>query len=207
MTKRTFFVTGIDTGIGKTLISAILTEALNADYFKMIQAGTEERDIDFIKSMISNTNSFIHNESVLLQAPMSPHAAAKLEDVTINTSQLHYPTTDNPNLIIEGAGGLMVPYNSDHTFLDWLKLHPEVEIIIVSKNYLGSINHTMLTLEVLKQHNLSVFGIIFNGDINHETESVILQKYGIPYLGRVLTESNITPQVVSDYAEYFKKKF
>lgn len=207
MTKRTFFVTGIDTGIGKTLISAILTEALNADYFKMIQAGTEERDIDFIKSMISNSTSTIHDESILLEAPMSPHAAAKLENRTIQTSQLHYPNTTNPNLIIEGAGGLMVPYNSDHTFLDWLKLHPEVQIILVSKNYLGSINHTMLTLEVLKQHHIPVFGIIFNGDINKETESVIIEKYQINYLGRVLTEESITPQVVSKYADYFKKKF
>ncbi len=207
MDKRIFFVTGIDTGIGKTLISAILTEALEADYHKMIQAGIEERDIEFITSMISNSKSTIHSESVLLKAPMSPHAAAKLEHLEININQLTIPHTDNPNLIIEGAGGLMVPYNSNNTFLDWLKLHPEVEIILVSKNYLGSINHTMLTLEVLKQHNLPVYGLIFNGEINHETESVILDKYNINYLGRVLNEDHITPSTVKKYADYFKKKF
>ena len=207
MNTRTFFVTGIDTGIGKTFVSAILTEALQADYHKMVQAGIEERDIDFIRSMISNSKSTIHQETVLLEAPMSPHAAAKLENRSIETSQLTYPKTENSNLIIEGAGGLMVPFNSEHTFLDWLKLNPKVQIILVSKNYLGSINHTMLTLEVLKQHNLPVYGIIFNGEINHETESVILDKYKVNYLGRVLPEDNVTPEVISKYAEYFKKKF
>lgn len=207
MTKRTFFVSGIDTGIGKTLISAIITEALQADYHKMIQAGIEERDIEFVQQMISNPISKIHQESILLKAPMSPHAAAKLEGKSIKTSQLTYPETDNPNLIIEGAGGLMVPYNSQETFLDWLKLHPEVDVILVSKNYLGSINHTMLTLEVLKQNNIPVFGIVFNGPINKESESVLLEKYEVNYLGRVLPEKEITPLVIKKYAEYFKKQF
>jgi len=207
MAKRIFFVSGIDTGIGKTLISAILTEAIQADYHKMIQAGIEERDIDFIKSMISNSTSKIHKESVLLKAPMSPHAAAKLENKTIESNHLTYPNTDNDNLIIEGAGGLMVPYNNNETFVDWLKLHPKIEVILVSKNYLGSINHTMLTLEVLKQNNINVFGIIFNGPINLETESVILEKYKINYLGRVLPEESITPEIVKKYADYFKKQF
>ena len=207
MDKRIFFVSGIDTGIGKTLISAILTEALEADYHKMIQAGIEERDIDFVKSMISNPISKVHNETILLQAPMSPHAAAKLEEKSIHTSELTYPESDNPNLIIEGAGGLMVPYNDQETYLDWLKLHPEINLILVSKNYLGSINHTMLTLEVLKQHNINVFGIIFNGEINSETESVILNKYQVNYLGRVLPEENLSPTVIKKYADYFKKQF
>lgn len=207
MTKRIFFVSGIDTGIGKTLISAIITEALQADYHKMIQAGIEERDIEFIQAMISNSVSKVHQESILLKAPMSPHAAAKLENKSIETAQLTYPETTNPNLVIEGAGGLMVPYNNQETFLDWLKLHPEVEIILVSKNYLGSINHTMLTLEVLKQHNIPVFGIVFNGPINKESESVLLEKYKVNYLGRVLPEENITPNVIKKYAEYFKKQF
>lgn len=207
MAQRIFFVTGIDTGIGKTFVSAILTEALQADYHKMIQAGIEERDIDFIQSMISNSVSKIHNESVLLKAPMSPHAAAKLEDISIHIDQLTFPKTDNPNLIVEGAGGLMVPYNNEETFVDWLKIHPEVEVILVSKNYLGSINHTMLTLEVLKQNNIPVFGIIFNGPINHETESVITEKYNVNYLGRVLPEEEVTPEVIKTYADYFKKQF
>lgn len=207
MAQRIFFVTGIDTGIGKTFVSAILTEALQADYHKMIQAGIEERDIDFIQSMISNSVSKIHNESVLLKAPMSPHAAAKLEDISIHIDQLTFPKTDNPNLIVEGAGGLMVPFNNEETFVDWLKLHPEVEVILVSKNYLGSINHTMLTLEVLKQNNIPVFGIIFNGPINHETESVITEKYKVNYLGRVLPEKEVTPEVIKTYADYFKKQF
>lgn len=207
MAQRIFFVTGIDTGIGKTFVSAILTEALQADYHKMIQAGIEERDIDFIQSMISNSVSKIHHESVLLKAPMSPHAAAKLEDISIHIDQLTFPKTDNPNLIVEGAGGLMVPYNNEETFVDWLKIHPEVEVILVSKNYLGSINHTMLTLEVLKQNNIPVFGIIFNGPINHETESVITEKYNVNYLGRVLPEEEVTPEVIKTYADYFKKQF
>lgn len=207
MNTNTFFVTGIDTEIGKTLVSTILTEALHADYHKMIQAGIEERDTVFVKSMISNKTSTIHPESVLLKAPMSPHAAAALENKNITLNQLTYPKTNNNNLIIEGAGGLMVPFNENETFLDWLKIHPEVNVILVSKNYLGSINHTMLTLEVLKQNNIPVFGIIFNGDINEATESVIKSKYKVNYLGRILPEKEINKQIVKQYAEFFKKQF
>lgn len=207
MSQNTFFITGIDTEIGKTLTSAIITEALEADYHKMIQAGIEERDINFVESMISNSKTKIHKESVLLQAPMSPHAAAELENRSISLKDLTYPNTDNENLIIEGAGGLMVPFNESETFVDWLKLHPEIKVILVSKNYLGSINHTMLTLEVLKQNNIPVFGIIFNGEINEASERVIKSKYNLNYLGRILPEKDINPEVVKSYADYFKKQF
>ncbi|MGB0868150.1 MAG: dethiobiotin synthase [Flavobacteriales bacterium] len=207
MKKNTFFITGIDTEIGKTLASTILVEALHADYHKMIQAGIEERDTEFVKSMISNSKSHIHKESVLLKEPMSPHAAAELENRSISLKDLTYPETNNEHLIIEGAGGLMVPFNEKETFVDWLKFHPEIKIIIVSKNYLGSINHTMLTLEVLKQHGIPVYGIIFNGKENKATERVIKNKYSVRDLGRILPESEITQQVVKRYSEQFKKKF
>lgn len=207
MKKKTFFITGIDTEIGKTLTSTILVEALHADYHKMIQAGVEERDIEFVGSMISNSKSTIHQESVLLKAPMSPHAAAKLEGRSISLQDLTYPETNNEHLIIEGAGGLMVPFNEKETFVDWLKIHPEIKLILVSKNYLGSINHTMLTLEVLKQNDIPVFGIIFNGEINEASERVIKSKYNLNYLGRILNEKEITPQVIKSYADYFKKQF
>lgn len=201
---KKYFVTGIDTEVGKTLVATILTEALQADYQKVVQAGLEERDINFVKKYLSNSKTVIHPECVCLKNPLSPHAAAEMEQLEINLSQLEIASTEN-HLIMEGAGGLMVPINYQETLLDWLKLQKDVEVIVVSKNYLGSINHSLMTLEILKQNHIPVKGIIFNGTITPASEKVIQKISQTEYLGRILPEEKVTKEVILKYAEYFKK--
>ncbi|MCT4664001.1 MAG: dethiobiotin synthase [Flavobacteriales bacterium] len=202
--QKKYFVTGIDTEVGKTLVATILTEALQADYQKVVQAGLEERDINFVKKYLSNSKTVIHPECVCLKNPLSPHAAAEMEQLNITLSQLEVAATEN-HLIMEGAGGLMVPINYQETLLDWLKLQKDVEVIVVSKNYLGSINHSLMTLEILKQNHIPVKGIIFNGTITPASEKVIQEISKTEYLGRILPEEKITKEVILKYAEYFKK--
>jgi dethiobiotin synthetase len=185
-----YFITGIGTGIGKTLISAILTEKLNADYWKPIQSGDlEASDSLTIKGLISNTKTIIHPESYWLTQPLSPHLSARLDGIEIDLSKINIPATSN-DLIIEGAGGLMVPLNENELIIDLIK-KLNVEVILVSQNYLGSINHTLLSINLLKQYEIPVKGIIFNGDENLETERYIQQYAKIKKLGNVPSLKNI----------------
>ncbi|GGI26334.1 dethiobiotin synthase [Pedobacter mendelii] len=179
-----YFVAGIGTGIGKTLVSAVLTEKLNADYWKPIQSGDlDVSDSLTIKNLISNKKTFIHPESYRLTNPLSPHLSAKLDNVEINLNQIKIPATEN-NLIIEGAGGLMVPLNEKQLLIDLIKDF-NIEVILASQNYLGSINHTLLSINLLQQYQIKIKGIIFNGDENHETQSYILQYSKVKYLGNI----------------------
>lgn len=185
-----YFITGIGTGIGKTLISAILTEKLKADYWKPIQSGDlDTSDSITLGNLISNTQTVIHPESYRLTQPLSPHLSAKLDGIEIDLNKIHMPLTDN-NLIIEGAGGLMVPLNEKELIIDLIK-KLNVEVILVSQNYLGSINHTLLSINLLKQYEIPIKGIIFNGDENLETERYILQYTKTKKLGSVPGLKNI----------------
>ncbi|KQM66031.1 ATP-dependent dethiobiotin synthetase BioD [Pedobacter sp. Leaf216] len=190
-----YFITGIGTGIGKTLISAILTEKLKADYWKPIQSGDlETSDSLTIENLISNSKTVIHPESYRLNQPLSPHLSAKLDGIEIDLNNINIPETDN-NLIIEGAGGLMVPLNEHELIVDLIK-KLNVEVILVSQNYLGSINHTLLSINLLKQYQIPIKGIIFNGDENLETERYILQYSKIKKLGGVPSLENIDKEKV-----------
>jgi len=190
-----YFITGIGTGIGKTLISAVLTEKLNADYWKPIQSGDlESSDSLTIESLISNTKTVIHPESYRLTQPLSPHLSAKLDGIEIDLNRINIPVTDN-DLIIEGAGGLMVPLNESELIVDLIK-KLNVEVILVSQNYLGSINHTLLSINLLNQYEIPVKGIIFNGDENIETERYIQQYAKIKKLGNVPSLKNIDKEKV-----------
>ncbi len=205
MTKNTFFVTGISTEVGKTIISAIITEALQADYWKPIQSGDlHNSDTHKVKKLISNTKTVFHKGAYDLQTPASPHLSAKLDNIEIEIDKIIRPKTEN-HLVIEGAGGLLVPLNEKHTIADLIL--PSDKIILVSRHYLGSINHTLLTYEALKQRNLSIYGIIFSGKENNSSESIILEKTGIKYLGRVDEEPYFDKNVISYYAEKFKINF
>lgn len=179
-----YFVSGIDTGIGKTLISAIITEKLQADYWKPIQSGDlHQSDSSTIESLISNTKTVIHPEAYRLTQPLSPHLSAKLDGVSIKLDKMLLPKTEN-HLIVEGAGGLMVPLNDSDLIIDLIK-KLKLEMILVSENYLGSINHTLLSLAMLKAYNVPVKGIIFNGEENTETQRYILNYTGVTLLGCV----------------------
>ena len=196
---RRIFVTGIGTDVGKTVASAILCEALRADYWKPIQAGSLEcTDSDTVRSLISNSETKFHAEAYRLIEARSPHAAAESEGVTISLKNIIVPETDR-DLIIEGAGGVMVPLAKGVLVRD-LIAKVNGEVVVVSRNYLGSINHTLLTLEALSNASLSVIGILFNGAPTPASESFITQHTNIPILGHIREEERFTPAIVSGYA-------
>jgi dethiobiotin synthetase len=193
-----FFVTAIDTDSGKTLVSSILCEALGADYWKPVQAGPPH-DSDIVRQLISNKQTYIHQEQYVLKMPASPHAAAKLEGVEIKLESLTIPSTQN-SLVIEGAGGCLVPLNENEFVID-LAARFDCDVIIVSDLYLGSINHTLLTAREISNRQLRVKGIIFNGDPNAESERIILKHSGWKPLIHIQKEKEINSQVVRRYAE------
>lgn len=200
---NTFFITGISTDVGKTIASAILVEALNADYWKPIQAGDlDNTDTHKVERLVSNNKSKFHKSSFELKTPMSPHAAADIAGVTIAAKTIKVPTTKN-NLVIEGAGGLLVPINTTETILDLIK--PNYKVIVVSRHYLGSINHTLLTVNLLKEKGLQV-AIIFSGKEHKSTEDIIKKMTNVPILGRIDEEPYFDKNVVLEYADQFLQK-
>ncbi|HMJ70993.1 MAG TPA: dethiobiotin synthase [Cyclobacteriaceae bacterium] len=196
-----FFVTAIGTDSGKTIVSAILCEALGARYWKPVQAGYP-RDTETVASLVSNPFFKSFPERYLLNTPASPHAAAKIDGVTIKVSDFVLPSKEQ--LVIEGAGGCMVPLNDDEFVIDLAGKIP-CEVIVVSNLYLGSINHTLLTVSLLKNKNLPVKGIIFNGPRNEESERIILHHSGWPCLLRIENEKSIDRAMVLRYAEEIKR--
>lgn len=197
------FITGIGTDVGKTIASAIITEALHADYWKPIQAGDlENSDSHKVKNYVSNSKSIFHPNSYALNTPASPHHAANLDHIVIDIKNIIEPKTNN-HLVIEGAGGILVPLNDNDTILDLIQ--PDYKVIVVSRHYLGSINHTLMTIEVLKSRKISIAGIIFNGDENPATEAVILSKSGVSNLGRIGNEPYFDQNVISEYADSFRE--
>lgn len=181
---KKYFISGIGTDVGKTVVSAVLTEALEADYWKPVQAGDLDfGDNDRVKSLVSNPKSVFHPERYRLNTPASPHYAAELDGIEISLSDFSIPQTDN-NLLIEGAGGLMVPLNAKDSVADLIKYF-NVPVILVSRNYLGSINHTMLSIELLKHKGIEIAGIVFNGQPNPATENWILHNSGCICVARI----------------------
>ena len=196
------FITGIGTDVGKTIASAIITEALEADYWKPIQAGDlNTSDSHKIKSFISNDKTAIHSNSYALNTPASPHLAAELDGITIELNKITEPVTNN-HFVVEGAGGLFVPLNDSDCVIDLIK--SDYKVIVVSRHYLGSINHTLLTIEALKARNIAIAGIVFNGKENQSTESIILNKTGIKYIGRIDEEPYFDQNVIREYADLFR---
>jgi dethiobiotin synthetase len=197
------FVTGIGTDVGKTIVSAVLTEALDADYWKPVQAGElETGDSHTVTNLISNTKTTIHPNAYVLNTPMSPHAAAKIDGVTVDLQKIVTPETSN-NLVIEGAGGLLVPLNDKQTILDLIQ--PDYKVIVVSRHYLGSINHTLMTIELLQQKGFDI-SVIFNGDEHLSTENIIKEMTGVKVLGRIENEPYFDKNVVKEYAQIFSEK-
>ena len=194
---KRIFVTGISTEVGKTIASAIIVEALQADYWKPVQAGDlDMSDSHKIAELISNDVTVIHPNSYALTQPMSPHAAAELDRVKIELSNITLPETSN-HLVIEGAGGLLVPLNDYHTILDLID--PSFKVIVVSRHYLGSINHSLLTIKLLQQEGFDV-SVLFSGEENKATESIITQMTGVHVLGRIKEERLIDKEVIKRYA-------
>lgn len=180
------FITGIGTNVGKTIVSAILTEALNADYWKPIQSGVVEgKDSDTVKSLITNAKTIIHPETYLLKEPLSPHFAAKIDGVTIELDKiqsqfyslsmsLRAETRSNAqHLIIEGAGGLLVPINDKQYVIDIAKQF-DCEILLVISSYLGCINHSLLSIDYLMRNGFKIKALVFNGKFEPEVKQAIV---------------------------------
>ena len=197
------FITGISTDVGKTVTSAIVVEALEADYWKPIQAGDlDNSDSHKVKSQISNLKSQFYPNAYQLNTPASPHLAAEIDGVSIDLKQIQEPKTNN-HLVIEGAGGIFVPLNEKDTIIDLIQ--PDYKIVVVSRHYLGSINHTLLTIEAIQNRGFKVAGIIFSGSENKSTESLILNKTGIKCIGRIDEEPYFDQNVIREYADLFRE--
>jgi len=198
---KQYFVTGIGTDIGKTVVSAVLCRRLNAAYYKPIQAGNlENLESDFIKNLVPGITIF--ETKYKLNNPLSPHLAAKLDNVRIDIENITLPNFKEC-LIVEGAGGILVPLNDEYTILDLIK-KLKLPVIVIVKHYLGSINHSLLTCEVLKQSGVEIAGIIFNGESNEESEKIILKRTQIPCIGRVPELEKLNQEAIEEASKQLK---
>lgn len=197
-----FFVTGIGTDVGKTVVSAILTQAFGGAYWKPVQAGElDNSDRQKIEQVTKNLHFF--PEAFRLSSAKSPHAAAKIDKVKIQTTDLQIPDFTG-TLIIEGAGGLLVPFSNSLLIADWLE-ELKIPVIVVSRHYLGSINHSLLTLEVLKKRNIPVEGIIFVGEENTSTEEPILEFSKARCIARIPITEKVDQAFILEQANLLSK--
>lgn len=197
-------VTGCGTEVGKTIVSAIIATALHGDYWKPVESGCKtDSDTETMKKLLPTSRHRVHPPAYSLEASLSPHHAARLEGIVINPSNICIPKT-NRDLIIETAGGVLVPLTNQVLSIDLLQ-HWNAKWIVVSRHYLGSINHTLLTIEALKQRQINLCGIVFNGEPNQDTEEVILKFSKLPCLGRLLLEKTITRTIIGKYAKQWRQ--
>jgi dethiobiotin synthetase len=196
-----YFITAIGTDSGKTIVSAIFAEALKADYWKPIQAGYPT-DTHTVRGLVSNRSTQFHKEACLLNTPASPHAAAKLEQKKIRLASFMLPNTER-ELIIEGAGGILVPVNDQEHVIDLAKQF-DCDVVLVCNLYLGSINHSLLSLDYLANKGYRLIGIVFNGVSNPESEAIILKKAEVPCLLRIEQEPIIDQHTIKKYANILK---
>jgi len=201
--NNTIAVAGIHTNIGKTIASAVLAEALQADYWKPVQAGDlDKSDAMTVRGLLSNSRSHIHKEALLLSQPMSPHAAAAIDGIDVDHTKFHLPVTDN-TLLMETAGGVLSPLSNKLTMADLIAYY-NLPAILITQNYLGSINHTLLTIEVLRNRNIPLLGVIVNGDSNDATESYIEQYGKAPIIGRIPQFDILNKEAVKECADNIK---
>lgn len=188
-------ITGTDTGIGKTVFSAAVTDALGACYWKPIQSGLdEETDSETVLRLGRIPSQRILPEAWRLKTPVSPHLSAEIDAVTLDPDALQPPETNLP-LIIEGAGGLLVPLTRHETFADvfgrW-----QIPIILCARTGLGTINHTLLSLEAMRQRRIPVLGVAFIGDTYPDTQRIIEEMGNVRILGRLPRLEPLTPDTL-----------
>jgi dethiobiotin synthetase len=203
MEQKKYVISGIGTDVGKTVVSAIIAQALNADYWKPIQSGELDNSDSHKIDRLTNDRVQILPERFRLTEPLSPHASAAIDGVQLQLSELTLPKTKR-NLLVEGAGGLMVPINDTDLLIDAFKQW-NLPIIIVSRHYVGSINHTLLTIEALKSRGLTIKGLVFVGEQNPPTESFILSHSNVPFLMRIPLVNEVTTNFVLQQAELVKE--
>ncbi|MFC5412255.1 dethiobiotin synthase [Larkinella bovis] len=199
-----FILAGIGTEIGKTVASALVVEALQADYWKPVQSGAlEDSDTETVRRLISNSVTRFHPETYRLREPLSPHAAAALDGVEISLTAFQLPQTAN-HLVVELAGGLMVPLNDRALNIDLVQ-QLGLPVLLVSKHYLGSINHTLLSVEALQRRGIPILGLLFNGPETPASEEFIVQYTGLKSFGRIAWEKEVNPAFVSRRASQLRR--
>jgi dethiobiotin synthetase len=201
---RKIAIAGIHTGIGKTIASAVIAEALGADYWKPVQAGLEERDTVQVQSLLSNGQARVHAEAVLLTQPLSPHAAAAIDKVTVDFRTFKWPET-NKTLLVETAGGLLSPMSDTTTMADFISYN-QLPAILVSQNYLGSINHTLLTIEVMRSRGIPILGLVVNGASNQASEDYLEQYSGLKICARIPHFETIDREATRQCAEQIREQ-
>ena len=205
---KPLIVAGIGTEVGKTIVSAILVKALDADYWKPVQCGEDHpSDKSTVTSLVDSTTLICHAEAYSFKAPLSPHKAAKLENREIDLSHIKLPNTRNP-IIIECAGGLFVPY-ADHLLQIDVMQTLNCPWILVSRHYLGSINHTLMSIEILRSRHCKLAGIIFNGTDTFGAEEIIVKQTNVPILGHLSEEplihcKNQSKSIINRYSNEWK---
>jgi len=190
-------VTGTDTGIGKTVVSAGLCAALNATYWKPVQSGLEEATDTETVATLAKVRTL--PEAYRLQMPASPHLSAEAEGVTIDLARLALPQVRGP-LVVEGAGGIMVPLTRQATFLDMF-VRWQAPVVLVARTQLGTINHTALSLMALRGAGVPVVGVVFVGDAEPAVEKTIRTMFEVPHLGRLPRLDPLTPQALAQAFE------
>lgn len=196
-------VTGTDTGIGKTVFSAALAGALDAYYWKPVQAGLdEETDRDTVMRLSGLSEQRLVREIYRLKTPASPHLAAKIDGIAIDPQKLAIPQTDRP-LVIEGAGGLMVPLAEDLTYIDMMARWG-APVVLCARTTLGTINHSLLSIEALRARKIPFLGVAFIGDENAESERIICKMGEARHLGRLPHLASLTGETLrAAFAQHF----
>ncbi|MDX2216791.1 MAG: dethiobiotin synthase [Oculatellaceae cyanobacterium bins.114] len=193
-----FFVTGTDTNVGKTVVSAMLTVGLNGIYWKPVQSGLEPMtDTEYVRSVTQLNEAHFLRERFRLTQPLSPHRAAELDGVEIRLADFQFPNVSpTAPLIIEGAGGLMVPLNKTDFMIDLIQ-HLSLPVCLVARSQLGTINHTLLSLRQLQRANISVLGVIINGELNPSNREAIAHYGQVPILGELAPLTDINPTTLN----------
>lgn len=177
------FVAGIGTGVGKTVVAAALVRHMRADYWKPVQSGDLHQTDSMKVAEWVGLQSVVHSEKYRLTQPLSPHASAAIDEVNILLSDFTLPSRSS-RLVVEGAGGLLVPLNKTDLLID-LITHLGLPVVLVVRHYLGSINHTLLSCNLLAQRKVPVAGIVISGTPNKSSEEAIFTHTYFPLLGRV----------------------
>jgi dethiobiotin synthase len=190
------FVTGTDTDVGKTVVSAILVAGLEANYWKPVQSGVavstnsaENSDSGWIRSILQLTDDRINKERYVLNEPLSPHAAAKIDGVQIDLDDFELPAPNERSLVVEGAGGVLVPLNDKHLMLDLIAKF-SLPVVVVCRSGLGTINHTLLTLRALRDRGMTILGVVMNGPRNNSNREAI------EHFGKVKVIAEVEPMPV-----------
>ncbi|HMG82393.1 MAG TPA: dethiobiotin synthase [Ferruginibacter sp.] len=192
-------IAGIHTGIGKTVCSAVICQSLGYDYWKPVQAGDwGNSDSVFIKKNVTNPKTLVHPETYKLVTAASPHYAAKLDGIEIMREHIQLPRSKN-NIVVETAGGLMSPLAKGFLNIDLVE-QLQLPVVLVSNNYLGSINHTLLSYEALQNRKITIAGIVFDGETVTASQEFIVEYIKLPVLFSIPQFPNLNARSISEFA-------